>query len=182
MQKGFPLILIVLISAGGYFLYQQQTKSTIVTPLDQTTTQPSPTSDETVNYMTYKLSNFSISLPNTWSLSKNTTRNESYSFSSGLPGRSELLIEKTPYKTAEEVKSNIYGWSGKQPKIQQLTLGTASATEYYDCIGIEGCTNMYILIINDAGIFYKMQFTPYPDQPSGLYQQILSTFKFTKDI
>src|SRR3989344_2735724 len=38
MQKGFPLILIVLaVALGGYFLYQQQTKSTSASI--QTTTQ-----------------------------------------------------------------------------------------------------------------------------------------------
>ena len=50
MQKGFPLILIALLVAiGGYFLYQQQTKFTPVTPPVQTATQPSPTSNETAN-------------------------------------------------------------------------------------------------------------------------------------
>lgn len=35
-QKALLLILIISVGVGSYFLYQQQTKSTLVTPVDQT--------------------------------------------------------------------------------------------------------------------------------------------------
>ncbi len=81
-QKGVAPILIVLLIAlaiGGYFLYQQQAKTTLPTPSPtQTTTQPSPNptntspvpngTGETTSWKTYTDTELGISFkyPDTW--------------------------------------------------------------------------------------------------------------------
>lgn len=57
-QKVLLLIIVLAVAFGGYFVYQQQTKST---PVTQTVTQPT-LSDETANWKTYTNSDYNFSL------------------------------------------------------------------------------------------------------------------------
>lgn len=85
-QKGLPvhqaglapiviIILIAILSVGGYLLYSQQTRPTpppqnpaVTPPAPQATPAPSPTPDETTNWKTYTSTkyNFSFKYPETW--------------------------------------------------------------------------------------------------------------------
>lgn len=101
MQKGFTLILIALVVAvGGYFLYQQQTKSTSVTQLSQESIEDSTT---------FVLGNFTVSLPNS-EIAKSTgdfygqvnqTKIEHQNPCSKIAGIHDLYLEKNNPKPKE---------------------------------------------------------------------------------
>lgn len=177
------LITILSISASAFLYYQSlglqkqlaQIQSTVSAPT------PTPTIDPMANWKTYAKIDFEFKLPVSWIEKTNDSSGKDFIFSSGLPGRSELVISKLTHQEGSKVISdpiNYFSFN-QTPRERTIKLGTINAKEYFGCVGVEGCMDMYELIIDTQGQVYVIGFTTYPDQEKELYQTILSTFKFT---
>lgn len=136
--------------------------------------------DSTSDWKIFSADEFSLKIPSTWTSYQSPSTNRfTWDFSSGLPGRSELIVSKLN-TSLNQLKSDVLTYFSSQPNTKQVTLGETSAIEYYGCAGVEGCINQYILLTSFAGSTYKIDFTPYPDQEANLYQNIISNFKFAQ--
>lgn len=192
------LIVILLIGIGGIYAVKRFNQSKACTqeaqvcpdgssvgrtgpncefaPCPTRVSSPTQTLDETANWKTYNGENFSLKYPLTWKAS--VENDETITISSGLPGRSELRIGKIADKNMTELKKSVLSDFNEPPETRELILGTAQATEYYGCSGVEGCMWGYTIIASNGNQLYFVRFRIYPDQPKNLYHQILSTFKF----
>jgi len=201
-ERGLAPILIVLLIAlavGGYFVYQQQAKTTLPTPSPtQTTIQPSPsptaasplpngagasgapTGDaETANWKTYTTDKFAFKYP------QNYVVKESYK------GSYAIYLDKSPIDThtvigIDATLSNVYSNYDKAVELEKT---------YYKDSRIEDIPNGIKITGKQAGgygagVLHKVILIKYkqgavhieaadPDQDtSKIYDQILSTFKF----
>lgn len=177
MQKGFPLILVTLVVIlGGYFLYQQQTKSTQAIPLDQTTTQPSPTANETANWKTYTNTEAKVSFqyPLDWTV-KEETPNVEYKRISIVGKEGQILLDYGA------------GFGGScQTAYEDFNIGNAQ-TQACHSTPSDGSEKWSLSTMKKDNVNFNtisysgsvVASSPYKDNRD-LILKILSTFKFTQ--
>ncbi len=177
MQKGFPLILIALIviAVGGYLLYQQQTKSTSVTPPAQTATQPSPASNETTNWKTYTNTEAKVSFqyPLDWTV-KEEQPSTDYKRISIQGKQGEILLDYgTGFGGACQSAYEDFNIGNAQTQACHST--PADGSERWSLSAMKK-NNVNFNKIDYSG--FVMANSPYKDNRD-LILKILSTFKFT---
>lgn len=199
MEKGSILILIavVIIALAGYFLYQQQIKSTTVTPLTQTT------SDETANWKTYTASSqFEFKYP----IAQYSVESGSANIDYAYPG--QLIIK--PNDLTVSAGSNIYTLTisliinKKHLTLQNIdsllgvdnsknqfppktaSLGGVDGVRYDEVPGQVNRTEIYVIKQDKNytdGIIYNFTLRTLngakaSSENEAIIQNILSTFKF----
>ena len=208
------IVLILVIGAGGYFLYQKQTsKPTNSSQISPPTT--SPTLDETANWKTYTNAKYGYSFkypPKLTSIELSPDKGEMvvsiagksegssdegyytglFNISSFIPGDTlydsdeiakELLALKVgdQYQPADRLIGNLTSTYPTYKRLSGMTISGVQA-KVFETKSTDGglLKKFYVsnkdtnyLIVSD---FYSTQSEYYPQE---LYDQILSTFKFT---
>jgi hypothetical protein len=193
-SKGFApiiiLILLVLVGVGAYYFGTLKNKivSVISTPTPVVSAQPSsspiviptakptvkPTTDPTVNWKTYKNPDFSFKYPSGWALGQGTAIVSDVAgagitvFTKDMPMYNECMkLDKTDTVNGKMVKYYSYIYSG------EMCSNQADIGNYEVWVTKAGGDGF------QPGIIYMYNTTIFPKSFS-IFQQILSTFKFTQ--
>lgn len=124
---------------------------------------------ESTEGRTFTGNNFTITLPLNWRVINN------HRFE-GVNGEElEIILSD---RDNEELETEYHlGSQAKQRRT--LTLGTARATEYFGCVGVEGCIDMYVVIAKTASQQYEITYEQQPAINEETYKAIISSLKFT---
>jgi len=190
MSKGFAPILIVILIAlaiGGYLLYQKQTKPF---PVSQPSPSPVTTpvasiSAETINKKKGTNNEFFVlKLPVDWKESK-------VGVSSDLIDRKEyknsvsdseisILVKKDAYQEFVQERESMI----KPAKPQSVKISGEDALKYDGFGGEAGRLHRVDVIIKKGEyafwIIFNTQVLPEGKENISIFDQILSTFKFTQ--
>lgn len=191
-QKGFSLlpvvivIAVLLIGAGAYFFSRNNSTS------PKTQASPVNSQDATVNWKTYTNSSYTVKYPSRVSVNQKaeefdgnfTINKDTYLFSvltSTTPGSS--LYELKPTEISQVVTNDCPSNSDGQKSCSDSQPGPVPNSVQYDLLNRHyASTNT---IIKNGNVIYRVDLginnpnTPISAEAKQLYNQILSTFKFT---
>jgi hypothetical protein len=192
-QKGFAnLILVgivlVLIAVGGYFLWSKKAKAPVVaqtnTPVTSTPTQ----AGDMANWKTYTNTQygFEFQYPADWNLPLNKNPHDGLgSIELGCPKEDVLDTETCPLNIGiwQSGSYEISMFDSPKAETKTFTVNDVQIKEFkpYKEAGSDGPIG-YDEIANIPGNNITVQFTDSMGdyESNGIFDQILSTFKFTK--
>lgn len=172
MKLILAVILFGLIGFGAFFLGKNQLN------LPRITQSPTQTANPTANWKTITFPEYTLKIPPSWVASEGVNNDRQFTDKSD---HSFLYIREVKNKTASQLIDNLR-YASQFDKLQkrELTLGSARGTEYYGCIGVEGCLDTYEVIAINGTRLYGIDFIVYNDKEKNknLYKSIISTLKF----
>lgn len=81
----------------------------------------------------------------------------------------------------EDELAGEYHLGSQAKQTRKVTLGITSGTEYFGCVGVEGCIDMYVIIAKVGSEQYDIVYEqPGMEINDALYKSIISTLKFTQ--
>lgn len=202
-QKGFIpiliLILIIVAALGGYLVYQNQSSAKPFRPLPTAAPdiKSSPTPDETANWKTYTNQKFlfSLSYPeNIFKFFERQIENETDLFLRLSNLNDERESEIRMYVQVSQNNNTMEDYLNKElnksSDKQAFTINGISGFSYYhNPVGSSGLPEVptvfsYNFFIKNKNNLYQISLTTekgeeYLKEKKALFNQILSTFKFT---
>lgn len=177
------IVLLLVIGAGGYFLYQKQVNKPVATQVSYPT--PSPTSDETANWKTYTNTQYGYSIKYPPTIAFKSDRfylvgDDNRKDTADGFGPNLAIYFRGSDKTPQEIASQ------ELPGSTQTLINVSNATG----VKISGLEiDYYLVSANDGKNVLRIMFSSQDysqtvpkdkiDQMKSIANQMLSTFKFT---